>query len=258
MPRITDQFEIRPILETDRNWAVYALGDLAPDQFERSIWLSNADAPAIVLHYSGFEIPVLFALGKPLDVEPLLKELGSPPKMYLHVRPEIIPIVQVGYEVLHEKTMLRMVLDPQRFRPASADDVVRLTITDREALERLYAEGEPAGEGPEFFVPSMLKEGVYFGIKQGVDFIAAAGTHLVVPHENVAAIGNVYTRRDRRGQGLATRVISAVANELLAMNLRTIALNVNENNGTATRVYEKLGFAFYCKFEEGLATRRPF
>src|SRR5271168_5268426 len=109
MPRITDQSAIRALLETDRNWAVYALGDLAPDQFERSIWICNAAAPAIVLLYCGFEIPVLFALGKPLDVEPLLKELGSPPKMYLHVRPEILTIVQVGYEVLQEKTMLRMV-----------------------------------------------------------------------------------------------------------------------------------------------------
>jgi predicted GNAT family acetyltransferase len=124
-------------------------------------------------------------------------------------------------------------------------------------LERLYAEGEPFGEAPEFFVLSMLTDGVYFGIKQGADLLAAAGTHLVVPTESVAAIGCVYTRRDRRGQGLATRVTSAVASELLRMKLRTIALNVNENNGTATRVYEKLGFAAYCKFKEGLATRRP-
>jgi hypothetical protein len=131
MPRITDRSNIRALLETDRNWAIYALGDLAPDQFERSIWLCNAAAPAIVLLYCGFDTPVLFALGRTLDVEPLLQELGSLPKMYLHLRPEILPIVQVGYEVLEEKTMLRMVLDPQRFKPPSAEGIVRLTITDR-------------------------------------------------------------------------------------------------------------------------------
>jgi ribosomal protein S18 acetylase RimI-like enzyme len=258
MPQITDRSAIRAFLKSDRNWAVYALGDLAPYQFERSVWISNAAATALVLLYRGFETPVLFALGKPLDVEPLLKELGSLSKMYLHVRPEILPIFRVGYEIHQEKTMLRMVLDPHHFEPASSEDVVRLTITDRQALERLYADGQPSGEAPEFFVASMLNDGVYCGIKQGSDLLAAAGTHLVVRPESVAAIGNVYTRRDRRGRGLAARVTSAVTNELLTMNLRTIALNVNENNETATRVYEKLGFATYCDFKEGLATRMRF
>jgi ribosomal protein S18 acetylase RimI-like enzyme len=253
MPRITDRSKICALLESDRNWAVYALGDLAPDKFRQSIW--HATATAIVLLYGGFETPVLFALGEPEEVGPLLNELGPPPKMYLHVRPEILPIVRGQYEVLHDKTMLRMVLDSQLFSPASSEDVVRLSMSDLRALQDLYSDGMQSGEAPEFFVPSMLHEGVYFGVKQGTELISVAGTHFVAPHESVAAIGCVYTRRDYRGHGMATRVTSAVAGELMATSLRTIALNVHESNASAMRVYEKLGFATYCKFKEGLATQ---
>jgi ribosomal protein S18 acetylase RimI-like enzyme len=137
-----------------------------------------------------------------------------------------------------------------------AGDAVRLGATDLEALRRLYADGEATGEAPDFFFPSMLAQGVFFGHRESGELVAAAGTHLVAPEESVAAVGNVYTRRDRRGRGLATRATSAVVSELLRQGLRTIALNVERRNATAIRIYERLGFFRYCAFCEGLA-RRP-
>jgi predicted GNAT family acetyltransferase len=65
----------------------------------------------------------------------------------------------------------------------------------------------------------------------------------------------VYTRRDRRGRGLASRLTSAVTAELLSVGIRLIALNVSQHNSTAIRVYERLGFQRYCPFIEGLASR---
>ena len=104
----------------------------------------------------------------------------------------------------------------------------------------------------------MVEQGVFYGIYEGPNLIAAAGTHLVAPSEGVAAIGNVYTRRDRRGQGLATQVTGAVAAELLRLMPPSaiIALNVVQTNLAAVKVYERLGFARYCAFYEGLAHRR--
>lgn len=67
----------------------------------------------------------------------------------------------------------------------------------------------------------------------------------------VAAIGNVYTRRDRRGRKLARQTAGAVAAELLARQIPTIVLNVNQKNVAALRVYEALGFRRYCPFWEG-------
>ena len=86
--------------------------------------------------------------------------------------------------------------------------------------------------------------------------MSAAGTHIVVPEEGVCAIGNVYTRRDRRGRGVAGRATAAVAAEALRLGVRTVALNVAQGNHAAIRAYERIGFARYCAFFEGIAKRR--
>jgi predicted GNAT family acetyltransferase len=87
--------------------------------------------------------------------------------------------------------------------------------------------------------------------------VAAAGTHLAVPEEGVAAVGNVYTRRDRRGRGLAGRLTGAVVEALGRMNIPVVALNVSRQNAAAIRVYERLGFAIHCEFVEGPALGVP-
>jgi predicted GNAT family acetyltransferase len=130
---------------------------------------------------------------------------------------------------------------------------VRLGPDDASSLERLYDDGRESGESPEYFHPGMLRNGVFFGICEGEDLISAAGTHVVAPSESVGAIGNVYTRRDRRGVGLAAKVTSAVVTELLNIKLNTIALNVYPGNASAVRIYERLGFRTYCEFRTGIA-----
>lgn len=256
VPRLTDPAEIRAILETDRAWAIYALGDLAPGFFEVSEWHHTPGSePALALLYRAFETPVLFTLGQPETVETLLHEVGAERSMYLSIRPEILPLIKKRWRVEHETAMWRMTVTAADFRPASEHGVVKLGLADLPALRELYADGRPAGEVPDFFNPEMVDLGVFYGIREGEGLIAAAGTHLVAPSESVGAVGNVYTRRDRRGSGLAARTASAVTAELLAMNLRTIALNVNRQNAAAIRVYEKLGYRRYCPFYEGVAIK---
>jgi len=115
----------------------------------------------------------------------------------------------------------------------------------------LYADGESSGESPDFFFPSMVADGVFHGIYEGTALVAAAGTHLVAREEGAAAIGNVYTRHDRRGRGLGRLVTSAVLGELAGVE--TIGLNVRADNDTALHLYESLGFARHCPFYEALA-----
>jgi ribosomal protein S18 acetylase RimI-like enzyme len=257
MPAVTDRAEIRALLQTDPRWAVYALGDLAPGFFEHAVWRRAAnEPPALVLLYRGFDPPVLFAIGPTDRVQPLLSELDHDGDVEVQVRPEILPVLAARYDTARTVAMWRMTLDPASYRPAPTDGAVRLGLTDLAALQRLHADGAATGESPHAFLPLMLEQGVYFGVYEGAELIASAGTHLVVPQESVAAIGNIYTRRDRRGQGLAARVTSAVVNELLRRCLATIALNVSQQNTSAARVYERLGFVRYCAYYEGLALRR--
>jgi predicted GNAT family acetyltransferase len=127
---------------------------------------------------------------------------------------------------------------------------------DLSSIQSLYADGEEAGESPEYFSPSSIEDGVFFGIRERQELVSIAGTHVVSPQEGVAAAGNVYTRRDRRGNGLAAQTTSAVVKELLQRGIGTIALNVRQENLRATHIYEKLGFEKYCEFREGFAYRQ--
>jgi ribosomal protein S18 acetylase RimI-like enzyme len=257
MPRTTDQTTIRALLETDRPWAAYALGDLAPGFWEHADWFcATGGAQAVALVYRGFTPPVLFTLGPAEAVRGLLIELATEKTFALSVRPEILPLLQTESTVHHKRAMWRMVLDPSRYRPLPTDGTVPLGPADLDAIRQLFADGASAGEAPDAFHPDMLSAGVFYGVREGDALVTTAGTHLVVPSEGVAAVGNVYTHRDRRGRGLAARVTSAVTTELRRRGLATVVLNVAQHNPAAIRVYERLGYVSYCAFYEGLATRR--
>jgi ribosomal protein S18 acetylase RimI-like enzyme len=258
MPRLTDPVAIRAILNTDRPWAVYALGDLSPRLMPHCTWLCPpGDAPALALLYRGFSTPVLLTLGTPAALAPLLDEIAAVQRFYLHVRPEIIPLLQTRYRTEGLKHMWRMVLERGRFRDVPAPDVERLGPADVDAVCRLYQDGAASGEMPDFFDATMVSNGVFCGVREGKELIAVAGTHLVAEGEGVAAVGNVYTRRDQRRRGLAGRVTAAVVRELRSCGIELIALNVAQSNPTAEKVYERLGFARYTAFCEGLAVRSP-
>ncbi len=255
MTRLTQPAQIRGLLETDRPWAIYALGDLSPGYFEHSEWF--AEGPGLALLYRAFATPVLFTLGQPEDLRPVMAEIGALPEAYLSIRPEVLPLVRERHAIEKEMPMWRMTLAAPDFRPAAHENVAPLTRADVPALEALFEDGEPAGEKPDFFAPAMVSDGVFYGVWEGGVLIAAAGTHLVSESESIGAVGNVYTRRDRRGRGLAAQTTSAVSAELLRRGLRTVALNVNQKNAAAIHVYERLGYKKYCPFLEGLAVGSP-
>lgn len=254
MGHCTDPELLRPLFDTDRFWALYLLGDLEPHLRPHAEWWHNADAVALL--YRRFATPVLLTFGGADAVRPLLAELPAEPALHLHVRSEILPLVRERYEVPELKPMMRMRLDPEEFRPGPIEGLERLSWRDLAALERLYRDGDEGGESPDFFAGEMLEHGVYFGRREGDELIAVAGTHLLAPSAATAAIGNVYTRRDRRGRGLAAATTSAVVRGLIADGYRTLGLSVRRSNAAASAVYRRLGFRDHCPFIEGTAYRR--
>ena len=172
--------------------------------------------------------------------------------VHLQVRQDALDEIKRHATVTSEKAMVRMAWER---RALTVDPrATRLTAADAPALVQLYQDGESTGESPDFFYPAMVTDGVFFGVYEGNELVAAAGTHLVAPDEGAAAIGNVYTRRDRRGRGYGRIVTSAVLDEL--RDVETIGLNVKAGNAAAIRVYESLGFVTHCEFCESLATGR--
>lgn len=252
---LTNLAIVRALLDRDRDWAAYAIGDLAPGYIEHCKWHApDTGAPALLLLYGGFDPPITFAMGDPRDLGALFREITAP-HISLHVRPDALEAMEHVYVPTGTRRMQRMVLRPQAFRPAPFDDVRALGTDDLEAITALYDDGHRRGDGPTFFDAAMLRQGTFHGLWEGTDLVSIAGTHLYSPELGVCAIGNVYTRADRRGRGLAARVTSAVVALALGQGVSTIVLNVGGDNTAAQRVYERLGFERYCEFLEGEATR---
>ena len=253
MPRITDLSRVRALLDRDRAWAAYAIGDLSPEFAANCSWHAPDDeSPALLLLYRGFDPPIVFAMGAAVHLATLVREIDAP-TVSLHVRPDAIAAISPAYRPTHTRTMWRMVAEPAAFRPVVTDGVVALGESDLEAVNTLYDDGRQNDEGPTFFQPWMLRQGTFRGVREGPDLIAVAGTHLFSPELGVCAVGNVYTRRDRRRQGLGSRVTSAVVHHALSHAISTIVLNVGQGNEAARRVYEQLGFHCHCEFLEGEA-----
>lgn len=255
MPRLTDLSRVRAILDTDRPWAAYAIGDLSPHLVGHCSWYApDNGSAALVMLYRAFDPPVAFAIGAAADAAPLFRELDAS-QISLHMRPGVLTALESAYCPTGIRRMWRMVVDPSSFRPASTADVISLGPSDVDAVNALYEQGRRLGDGPTFFQQSMLAHGTFRGIFEGGELIAVAGTHLHSTELGVCAIGNVYTRRDRRRRGLASRTTSAVVMDAIGRGIATIVLNVSHENAGARRTYEQLGFRGYCEFVEGEARR---
>lgn len=256
MPLLTNLTVVRAILNRDRDWAAYAIGDLDPGLVEHCEWIASVNDPqALLLVYRGFDPPIVFAMGPDQALAALWPEVSAS-AISLHVRPDAIAPMTPVFAPQQLRVMHRMRLKPEAFTPATLDGIAILRDTDRVAVEALYRDGEPRGEAPTFFHASMLGQGTFRGVWERGQLVAIAGTHLYSRAEGVCTVGNVYTHSDHRGRGLAARVTSAVVAHALGEGVPTIVLNVGEHNAAARRVYERLGFDHYGEFFEGEATRR--
>jgi ribosomal protein S18 acetylase RimI-like enzyme len=247
------------LLNRDRAWNGYAIADLEPPfrQYSRFALAAREggepSAGCLVLQYPA--ITVIVPQG---DVEGVAVILGViaaelPARAELSLRPEHLPAVQRHYTPrpgLHE--MLRMHVDTAAFRPPTRPAVQPepLRLADAPALFDLYAGYEDTA-----FREELLGDGCFFGVREAGRLLAAGGTHVVCPGQGVAGVGNIFTRPEARGRGLARAVTAAVTATLLAKGCRDIVLNVRADNAPAIRVYTSLGYREHCRFYEGVGDR---
>ena len=234
------------LLESGRVWCAYALADLDPAEAEHSTWLANEKA--VILIYKGLDPPVLFFHGDPEDLRPLVNRVPCGVYQYT-MKKNCRLMLAERLQSKIERHMWRMALDPSDFPPISNIDLKSLVSDDLPAIRRLF---ERSPDPPDAFHERQLAIGPFFGIREGDELLCIAGVHVLSQWAKVAAIGNVLTRPDWRGQGLATRTCAAVVKALLEQNIQTIVLNVAIDNEPAFRCYRRLGFRPYCDYYEGI------
>ncbi|WP_405057349.1 GNAT family N-acetyltransferase [Kribbella sp. NBC_01505] len=114
------------------------------------------------------------------------------------------------------------------------DEAVALTADDVPDMMALVELTDP---GP--FRTRTIELGPYLGLRRDGELIAMAGVRQTLPA--YAEISAVCTHPDHRGQGLARRLISAVAADITATG-RTPFLHTGGTNVTAQRLYTSMGF----------------
>jgi ribosomal protein S18 acetylase RimI-like enzyme len=247
-----DREALLAFLERDRIFAAYAIADMDDLEFARTRWglaFEGGLPVSLVMEYRGISPQPLFAMGDADGVSAILHDIIRTRMAYLATKPEVVPAVEAYYRVDAAADMVRMHVDRESFRPVLGD-AVRLDAGDTRHLTRLYELGLTAALPSE-----AVAGGVYFGVRRGTRLIAAAGTHVISPMYGVAAVGNVFTHREYRGQGLAKVVTSAVTAELLR-TVDDVVLNVRADNPPALAAYRALGYREHTHFEERLVHRR--
>ena len=250
--QIKDKTRLLTFLNTDRAWHAYALADLSDPFFSQCRWWAaetDGGIVTLVLSYKGLEPPVFLAMGEAKHLPQIFQRAELPSEAMFLGREAHIPFLLKAYQAQYLDKMWRMALSADKFKPADYTQTVRLDKSHLPTLLAMYR-----GNHGNAFAPYQLEQGVFYGLFEAGELVSVAGTHLVAPEYGIAAVGNIYTRPQHRGKGLAQQVTSAVCADLLAQKL-DVVLNVDQSNASAVHLYKKLGFEIHCPFIEGIGKR---
>lgn len=251
--QVSDRGELREFLMRDRIANAYLLGNLDPAYFQFCRWYGARNEQGalgnLLLVYRGLSLPVVFMAGNAPEIEEFLRDSAEvlPDRFHFHVLENHMTPVRSSLAPSEVKAMHRMGLDRANYkRYGDTSRVVRLGHRDTAAIMELFAHYPD-----NFFEPYQLETGLYFGIRDPeLGLVSIAGVHVVSEEHDVAVIGNLVTHREMRGQGLATACTARLLEELFE-RVSLVALNVQQDNEAAIRMYRHFGFEFNNVFFEG-------
>lgn len=240
----------------DRAWAAYPLGYLdaaSGTEVDVQAAVGEGGVEGLVVFAHLPNLLNLFASGAPAAVGEALSSIPRlPASGVFSARAEVLASMEQHLQVTTAYGMRRMRVRLPELRPRhDGAPPVRLSLEHLEQVRRLYGLWTDSHQ-----LPGQLSTGVYFGIFDRGDLVAAAGTHALSPRHGVGAIGNVLTHVAYRGRGYASITTIAVALELFDRGCDEVVLNVRQGNDIALEAYRKLGFADHCTFIEGVFHRR--
>ncbi len=248
-----EKTELEEFLRRNTYLHLYELGDLDDFFWPYTTWYAAREDSGIrevMLLYLGSNPPTLLALTRE-SVAVMIDLLASsvhllPPRFYAHLSEGVAAAFQDGYQIRSFGTHHKMALtNPSGLDKVDTSDVIPLTSEDATALEDLYARSYPGS----WFNPRMLQTGCYYGVRRHGQLIAVSGIHVFSPQYRVAALGNVTTHPDFRGQGLATQTCAHLCRALMP-RVDHIGANVKADNISAIRCYEGLGFERMAAYGE--------
>ncbi|WP_102272301.1 GNAT family N-acetyltransferase [Cytobacillus massiliigabonensis] len=133
--------------------------------------------------------------------------------------------------------------NPQRFFTMKHQDELKLldSLSAEKISENEYSKVIDFLHRSEmkFFTRGEIENCPFLGIKEGEDFVAVGGFHFY--DSQLVELGNIVTRIDYRGRGLA-KLITSELTHLGKKISPDVYLGVLADNTPAVRVYEGLGY----------------
>lgn len=209
---------------------------------------------SIALLYTGMDIPtlLLFHEGDSYYASHLLKKIMPilPKKFYAHLSPDLLDIL--GRQNINEYHGLhyKMVLIGTAQQPDNPN-IRKLSNMDLSMIKKFYTHSYPQN----WFDSRMLETGKYYGYFMDDTLAGISGIHVYSEEYRVAALGNIATHPDFRGQQIAYQLTSALCCDL-QKNVDLVGLNVKSDNEYAIKCYKKIGFKRIGTFDECLITLR--
>lgn len=205
--------------------------------------------------YTALEMPTVLAFTEQ-PVDEMRGFLSSilhllPRRFYTHLTQGLRSILEEGYDVQCHGTYYKMALtDKTRVQAVDRSEVARLSTSNLEEIRELYRVSYPGN----WFDPRMLETGHYYGLRRDTALVGVAGVHVYSEKYRVAALGNVTSHPQYRGQGIATACCAALCHEI-SRTVDHIGLNVKSDNEGAIASYRKLGFEVIANYEECTISR---
>lgn len=248
----SDKAALAQFFARDQSLHLYETGDLDPFFWPDTRWFGwalDGELRSVALLYTGTSVPTLVVLERTHleEAAALLRAVRPqlPARFYAHLSPGLAGELDDA-ELHPHGTHLKMSLQaPDRARAVRADGAEPLGPEHHDELLDFYQRSYPGN----WFVPRMLETGQYFAIRRGGSLAAVAGVHVYSPRYRVAALGNITTLPEQRGNGLGRQVTARVCQSLLE-SVTTIGLNVHADNAAAIRCYRGIGFEVAGEYEE--------
>lgn len=244
---VDDPEALADLFIPDRETHLYGLADLEEPFWSNSTWYRSGPA-AVGIISTGDAWVTGYAMSQshPEETLRLLTEVHNrlPAGAWVTGPLGLYESVSRSREAASKGVHHRMILR-EAVEQAPVSGVVDLGPADLERLQELR-DADPEGM---FFMPMMLSHGVFVGLEDCGALIAAAGTHVISETYSVIAVGSVITHPGHRGQGLGSKVVTALC-QRLQPRFDIVGLNVASSNTAAIRVYEKVGLRIAFDYEE--------
>jgi RimJ/RimL family protein N-acetyltransferase len=255
-----DRAAIAAYLQKNVALHIYEIGDLDDFFWQYTTWYAHVDGAEIkqiALVYTGTDLPILLGLSTDLvGMQALISAIMHllPRRIYTHQMGDSIKLFEDNYTIIPHGTHYRMLLtNPACLDAVDTSEVVPISVADQAGIQKMYDASYPGN----WLDVRMLETNRYFGIQRNGEWISVSGIHVYSPRYGVAALGNITTLPQFRGQGLATATTAKLC-QVLLQDVDHIGLNVKADNASAIACYKRLGFEIVETLEEYMLEPKDF